>query len=179
MKKSLIASLLFFALAASCGATGSLSSSSSSPASSSGAPRGSTVSDACALVAKADAEAVVGTISDTPAATAGTLPGVADKGSVCAYRGATGLMTVGLLTKALTRSDFDSLAKQIPGVQPISGLGDAAYGAAGGTSGANGATLLVLKGGTYFSLSATSTSGTADASLDKLKAAAQKSVSKL
>jgi hypothetical protein len=176
MKKSVLASFLFLTLAVSCGGTGTLSSSSSSPAGSS-APAGG--SDACALVAKSDAETAVGTISDTPAATVGTLPGVADKGSVCAYRGANGLLTVGLLTKALTRSDFDALAKQVPGVQPISGLGDAAYGAAGGTSGVNGATLLVLKGSTYFSLSSTSTSGTGDAALDKLKTIAQKSVSKL
>src|SRR5512135_2804339 len=151
MKKLLMTSLVLTALAVACGtstssaspsasASASLSAVSSSPSasavpSSSGASAAS-VGDACGLLAKSDVEAVVGTVTDQPAATSAPMTGVADRASVCAYRGANGLLTIAVLTKAMTRTDFDSLMRQVPGVQPISGIGDAAYGTSAGTNGA-------------------------------------------
>lgn len=196
MKRAAFAPLLILSLAAACGATtGSSSVASSSPAASTRAASPSTsvssaapsssgtgtssTTDSCTLVTKADAETAVGTVSDTPVQTAATLPALAERGSVCAYRGANGLLTIGLATKATTRSDFDSIARQVPGVQPVSGIGDAAYATSLGSGSANGATLLVLKGSTYLSLSATSSSTANDALLDKLKTIAQKAVTKL
>ena len=198
MNRKVFASLLTLAFAAACGAStyGSGASSSataaarasSSPSastsvssaapSSSGASASSTT-DPCTLVTKADAEKVVGSVSETPRQTAATLPAVAERGSVCVYTGAAGLLTVGLATKATTSSEFDGIAKQVPGVQPISGLGDSAYGASGGGSGASGATILVLKGSTYLSLSATSSSTSGDPLLNSLKSVAQTAVGKL
>lgn len=128
---------------------------------------------------KSDVEAVVGTVTDQPAATSAPMTGVADKASVCAYRGASGLLTIAVLTKAMTRSDFDSLMRQVPGVQPISGVGDAAYGTSAGTNGANGASILVLKGTTYFTIVATSSSNDSSAMLASLKTLATKVTSRL
>ena len=139
----------------------------------------SSVGDACGLLAKSDVDAVVGTVSDQPAATSAPMTGVADRASVCAYRGANGLLTVAVLTKAMTRSDFDSLMRQVPGVQPISGIGDAAYGTSAGANGANGASVLVLKGSTYFTIVATSSSSDGSGMLDSLKTLATKVSGKL
>lgn len=118
-------------------------------------------------------------MSDAPTQTAGTLPGASGSGSVCAYRGAGGLLTVGLATSPTSKSDFDNAARQVPGVQAISGLGDSAYGTSAGQSSASGATILVLKGSTFFSLSATSTSTSGDPLLNSLKSLAQTAVGKL
>lgn len=189
MKRSALASILVLGLAAACGASstsdGTGAAASASPtttASSAGATSSANLpstANACTIVTKADAEAVVGTVSDTPSATAATLPGVAERGEVCAFRGASGILTVGVLTKATTRADFDAIAKQIPGVQPISGLGDAAYGTSAGAGSASGATVLVLKGTTYFSLSATSTTTSGDGLFSSLKTVAGRAVAKL
>lgn len=200
MKKLLFASILLAAIAAACGnaSTGATASSagpsssagigaaaSSSPSasrsalpSSSGASTSST-SDTCALVTKSDVEAVIGTVSDQPSQTSAPMTGVADRASVCAYRGANGLLSVAVLSKAMTRSDFDSTMRQVPGIQPISGIGDAAYGAAAGTNGANGASILVLKGTTYFTIVATSSSTDSTAMLNSLKTLAGNVVGKL
>jgi hypothetical protein len=107
------------------------------------------------------------------------MPGVAAAASACVYRGANGLLTIAVLDGATSRADFDNIAKQLPGTQPISGLGDAAYGASSGTSGAAGATVLSLKGSKYLSLSVTSSSKTGDALLDGLKSLARTAVGKL
>jgi hypothetical protein len=196
MKKLLVTSLVLTAFAVACGtstssaspsakASSSLSAAASaSPASTSAGPSSSgasaaSVADACGLLVKSDVEAVVGTVTDQPAATSAPMTGVADKASVCAYRGANGLLTIAVLTKAMTRSDFDSLMRQVPGVQPISGIGDAAYGTSAGTNGANGASILVLKGTTYFTIVATSSSNDSSAMLDSLKTLATKVTSKL
>ena len=191
MKRSALASILVLALAAACGASSTpngtgaaASASASSTATASSASPTSTANlpstaNACTIVTKADAEAVVGIVSDTPSATAATLPGVAERGEVCAFRGASGILTVGVLTKATTRADFDSIAKQVPGIQAISGLGDAAYGTSAGAGSANGATVLVLKGTTYISLSVTSPSTSGDALFSSLKTLAGKAVAKL
>lgn len=194
MKKLLVTSLVLTAFAVACGtstssaspsakASSSLSAS-ASPASTSAGPSSSgasaaSVADACGLLVKSDVEAVVGTVTDQPAATSAPMTGVADKASVCAYRGANGLLTIAVLTKAMTRSDFDSLMRQVPGVQPISGMGDAAYGTSAGTNGANGASILVLRGTTYFTIVATSSSNDSSAMLDSLKTLATKVTSKL
>lgn len=199
MKRTMFASLLALSVAAACGATTSSSgaspsataaarasasasastSASSAAPSASGGVSASSTSDPCTLVTKSDAEKVVGTVSDAPSQTAGTLPGVSGSGSVCAYRGAGGLLTVGLATSSTSKTDFDNAAKQVPGVQPISGLGDSAYGTSAGQNGASGATILVLKGSKFFSLSATSTSTSGDPLLNLLKSLAQTAVSKL
>lgn len=194
--KKLFASLLLAAIAAACGnastggtatssaaassSTGISAVTSSSPSasasalpSSSGASTSST-SDTCALVTKSDVEAVIGSVTDQPSQTSAPMTGVADKASVCAYRGANGLLTVAVLSKAMTRSDFDSTMRQVPGVQPISSIGDAAYGASAGTNGANGASILVLKGTTYFTIVATSSSSDSTAMLNSLKTLAGK-----
>jgi outer membrane receptor for Fe3+-dicitrate len=156
----------------------SISTSSSATASSSGASA-SSVSDACALLAKTDVEAVVGAVIDQPSSTSAPMTGVADKASVCVYRGANGLLTVAVLSKAMTRSDFDSVMRQVPGVQAISGIGDAAFGTSAGTTGANGASILVLKGTTYFTIVATSSSTDGSTMLTSLKTLAGKITDKL
>jgi hypothetical protein len=201
MKKLIFASILLAAIAAACGnastggasassagssssagigaaASASPSASGSALPSSSGASTSST-SDTCALVTKSDVEAVIGTVSDQPSQTSAPMTGVADRASVCAYRGANGLLSVAVLSKAMTRSDFDSTMRQVPGIQPISGVGDAAYGAAAGANGANGASILVLKGTTYFTIVATSSSGDSTAMLNSLKTLAGNVAGKL
>lgn len=198
MKKSLITSLVLTAFAVACGtstssaspsarASSSLSAASPSPSSSASASAvpsssgatSSSVGDACSLLLKSDVEAVIGTVSDQPSATSAPMTGVAEQASVCAYRGANGLLTVAVLSKAMTRSDFDSVMRQVPGVQPVSGIGDAAYGTSAGANGATGASVLVLKGTTYFTLVATSSSSDGSAMLDSLKTLAGKVASKL
>lgn len=175
--KNLIAALILVTLAA---CTSSTTGGTSPSGSAAGATSAGGSSSVCGLIAKSDAEAVVGTVSDTPTGTsAPSMPGVADKASVCVYRGASGLLTVAVLDRATTKADFDNIAKQVPGAQPISGLGDAAYGASSGASGAAGASVLVLKGSKYLSLSVTSSSKTADALLDGLKTLARSAVTKL
>src|SRR6266545_3849079 len=78
-----------------------------------------------------------------------------------------------LVERSTSRADFDNVAKQVPGAQPISGLGDAAYGASAGTGGAGAATVLVLKGSKYISVVATSTSKTGTVLLDGSKTLAR------
>jgi len=168
--KKLIATALLFTLAACTTTTGGTSGTSTS---------GST-SASCALVAKADAEAVVGAVTDTPVGTsAPAVSGVADSASACVYRGANGVVTIALVERSTSRADFDNVAKQVPGAQPISGLGDAAYGASAGTGGAGAATVLVLKGSKYISVAATSTSKTGDVLLDGSKTLARTAIGKL
>lgn len=200
MYRAVFASLVSLSLAAACGAStsspgapssataatrassspsASASTSASSAAPSSSGASASSTTDPCTLVTKSDAEKVVGTVNETPKQTAATLPAVAERGSVCVYTGTAGLLTVGLATKATTSSEFDSIARQVPGVQPISGLGDSAYGTSAGASGASGATILVLKGSTYLSLSATSSSSSGDPLLNSLKSVAQTAAGKL
>ena len=151
--------------------------SSASPAASGGASASSTT-DACTLVTKADAERVVGSITETPSATSGTIPGTSMNGSACVYRGAGGVLTIGLSTTSTSKTDFDSAAKQVPGAQPIAGLGDSAYGSSAGQGSASGATILVLKGSTFFSLTAGSTSATGDPLLNSLKSLAETAVTR-
>jgi hypothetical protein len=169
--KKLIATALLLTLAActstTTGGTGATSATGSTSAS-------------CALVAKADAEAVVGAVTDTPVGTsAPAVSGVADSASACVYRGANGVVTIALVERSTSRADFDNVAKQVPGAQPISGLGDAAYGASSGTGGAGAATVLVLKGSKYISVAATSTSKSGEALLDASKPLARTAIGKL
>jgi hypothetical protein len=116
--------------------------------------------------------------SDQPTVTAGTLPGVSASGQLCVFRGADGLLTVAVLSQSMTKADFTAMARKLPGVQEVSGIGDSAF-AVKGTAAAGGASLLVLKGSTYLSLSATSTSKDGDALLTALEDLAKKVVDKV
>lgn len=177
MKKLIAIPLLVFSLAACTTATSGGAGGSANPS----AVRSGSVSTSsvCALLAKSDAETIVGTVSDTPAGTSvPSVPGVAASASACVYRGASGLLTVAVVDRATSRADFDSAAKSI-NAQPVSGLGDAAYAAAGGTTGVGGSSVLVLKGTTYLSLSATSTAKSGDALLEGLKTLARTAIAKL
>jgi hypothetical protein len=177
--KKLIASALLLILAA-CTSTTIGGANGSPNASGTGVANTPATPNTCGLLVKADVEAVVGSVSDTPIGTSvPSVPGVADKGSACVYHGATGLLTVAVLDRATSRSDFDNIAKQVPGAQAIPSLGDAAYGASGGASGVGGATVLVLKGTAYLSLSATSSSKTSDALFDGVKGLARAAIGKL
>ena len=183
MKKLIATSTLFLALAActsgTSGGGGAVLPSVPSLPSATGSAGPARVSNVCALLAKSDAEAVVGTVTDTPAGTSvPSVPGVAGGASACVYRGASGVLTVAVVDRATSRADFDNAARAIT-AQPIPGLGDAAYGGSAGTSGVGGSTVLVLKGSTYLSLSATSTTKTADALLDGLKTLARTAIAKL
>ncbi|HUQ42256.1 MAG TPA: hypothetical protein VM052_07125 [Candidatus Limnocylindrales bacterium] len=122
---------------------------------------------------------MIGTVTNTPfATTAPSAPGVAEQASACVYQGTSGLLTIAVALKAFTRSDLDTIAKQVPGMQSIPGIGDAAYGTASGAGSVSGATLFALKGTSYLSLSATG-SKTADAMLASLKTIATSAVAKL
>ena len=182
--KKLMASALLIVLAACTSTTGGPSAvaspSSSRAAATSAAPLASSGASVCALVTKTDAEAVVGAVSDTPVSTsAPAVPGVADQASACVYRGASGVLTVAVVDRSTSRADFDNVAKQVPGAQPIPGLGDAAYGASSGGGSAGGATVLVLKGSKFVSLSVSASSKSGDALLDALKTLARSAIAKL
>lgn len=183
--KKLMASALLIALAACTSTTGGPSavaspSSSSRPAATSAAPLASSPTSVCALVTKTDAETLVGAVTDAPVSTsAPAVPGVADQASACVYRGASGVLTVAVVDRSTSRADFDNVAKQVPGAQPVPGLGDAAYGASSGGGSAGGATVLVLKGSKFLSLSVSASSKSGDALLDALKTLARSAIAKL
>ena len=182
--KKLIASALLIVLAACTSTTGGPSAvaspSSSRPPATSASPLASSGPSVCALVTKTDAEAVVGTVTDTPVSTsAPAVAGVADHASACVYRGASGVLTVAVVDRSTSRADFDNVAKQVPGAQPVPGLGDAAYGASSGGGSAGGATVLVLKGSKFLSLSVSASSKGGDALLDALKTLARSAIAKL
>ena len=181
--KKLMASALLVVLAACTSTTGgrsAVASPSSSQAAANASPLASSGGSVCALVTKTDAEAIVGAVTETPVSTsAPAVPGVADQASACVYRGTTGVLTVAVVDRSTSRADFDNVAKQVPGAQPISGLGDAAYGASSGGGSAGGATVLVLKGSKFLSLSVSASSKSGDALLDALKTLARSAIAKL
>lgn len=180
VNRSLIASVLALVLAAACGVqtfgTGSSPTPTGGPASASPGPAAAppSVTDVCTLVAKADAEAVIGPVSEEPAATSAPLIGVAERGSVCLFRSRDGVFVAAVLERAITRSEFDALVRQLPGVQPVDGIGDNAYATVASVGGAGASSVLVLKGSTYFTVTATMTTKSGDALLEGLKALAQK-----
>lgn len=117
---------------------------------------------ACSLLSTLDAQKVVGNVTMAPTTQTGTLPGTPSQGGLCVFDGTDGKLTIGLLEHT-SSSDFSSFTKSVPGVQQLQGIGDQAYLAKGAPGGsAAGASVLVLKGGSYLSLSATSSSKSAD-----------------
>lgn len=94
--------------------------------------------------------------------------------TACAFTSSDGLLTFAVSRAPVTRTDFDTAARQIPGVQAESGLGDAAYSGTISVAGAGVTTLMVLKGSTYFTLQGTSRTKDGPALLAALRPVAQK-----
>lgn len=184
MARLAIASVLCLALAACGGTAGtgaasgapspsapasvsapSPSASAASPSASAGAA--STV-DACALLTNGDVAAVIGTVIDQPVRTAQPVTGMTEKATVCAWRSANGLLTLAMLT-GMSRSQFDAMMRLGPSVPALTGIGDEAVGTSTAAAGANGAQIQAIKGTTYFTLLATSSSTDATKMLDGMK----------
>ncbi len=122
--------------------------------------------DACSL-ARGDVEAVIG-----PATSQQPTPG--GDATACVFTSNEGLLTFAVTRTPFSRTDFDNSAKQMPGAQTESGIGDAAYSSTLGATGASATTLLVLKGSTHLTFQATSRSKDGPALLAALRAVARK-----
>jgi len=101
--------------------------------------------------------------------------------SACVWTSADGTLTIALGPRNLPKDGFDTVMKATPGVTPVSGIGDSAYSikldVPQGMAGAAG--LLILKGGTYFTIQSAHRTKTSDALLQSVTDLAKKAASKL
>jgi hypothetical protein len=130
-------------------------------------------SDACTL-ARSDVEAVIGPVTSQQAQTT-AVPGTtaAMNLTACVFTSNDGFLTFAVTRAPVSRTDFDNAVKQMPGVQPET-IGDSAYSSTVSAAGAGVTTIFVLKGGTYFTLQATSRSKDGAALLTSLRSVGQK-----
>lgn len=85
--------------------------------------------------------------------------------SACVYASNDGALTVALGPRVIGRTEFEAGARLVPGATAVTGIGDAAFSVRTDVpSGAAGAASIVaLKGSTYFTVQATSRSKSSDA----------------
>jgi hypothetical protein len=128
----------------------------------------------CSLAQRADVEAVIGTLVTT--ATSIQLPLPAFTATACVYASSDGALTIALGPRGLGRTEFETAARLVPGATAISGVGDSAFSIRTDVpSGAAGAASIVaLKGSTYFTVQATSRTKSSDALLTGITDLAKK-----
>ena len=128
---------------------------------------------------RSDVEAVIGTLVTEPTKVDMPMPGFV--ASACVFASADGALTVAFGPRGLGRTEFETGARLIPGVTSVSGVGDSAFtvkvdvptGAAGAAS------IVALKGSTYFTVQATSRSKSSDALQTAITELARKAASSL
>ncbi len=130
-------------------------------------------------MSRSDAEGVIGSVTGSPARIDIPLPGFI--ASACVFTSSDGTLAVAVGPQNISKSDFESLMKLVPGMTAVSGVGDSAFsGKVTATSSmAGAASIFVLSGNTYFTLQATSKSKSSDQlmqSLETLAATAAKKV---
>lgn len=163
------AALIFMAIVVACGPAATTTAT-PAPATPGGSATGLRA-DACSL-ARADVEAVIG-----PATSQQPTPGA--DATACVFTSNEGLLTFTVTRAPFSRTDFDNAAKQMPGAQAESGIGDAAYSSTLGAAGAGVTTFFVLKGSTQIVLQATSRAKDGPALLAALRTVARKVASSL
>ena len=112
-------------------------------------------SDVCNLASKSDVEAVIGSLTTTPAKV--ELPLVGFTVAACVYASNDGTLTAALGPKNLSKESFDTAMRTVPDLAgTVSGVGDSAYSirldAPQGLAGAAG--IVATKSGTYFTIQA-------------------------
>ncbi|HET8569146.1 MAG TPA: hypothetical protein VFM93_09190 [Candidatus Limnocylindria bacterium] len=106
---------------------------------------------------------MIGALTTEPAKVTIPLPGFV--ANACVYASADGTLTVATGPRNLSRTEVEAFMRLVPGTTSVSGVGDVAFAARGdvpqGMAGA--ASIFALKGGTYFTVQATSRSKSSDA----------------
>ncbi len=134
----------------------------------------SSATNVCSLAQKTDVEAVIGTLVTTATTIQLPLPGFT--ATACVYASNDGALTIALGPRGLGRTEFEAGARLVPGATAVSGVGDSAFsirtdipsGAAGAAS------IVALKGSTYFTVQATSRTKSSDALLAGITELAKK-----
>lgn len=152
--------------AAASPATGATSSTADCPATSTVVPgtAGASVvtADVGKLVSRSDVEAVIGTVSGAGVRVDIPLPGMIT--TACAWASADGTLAIALGPRNISKADFETFMKLVPGATSITGVGESAFSikAPAPTGMAGAASIFVLSGGQYFTIQAASRTKSSD-----------------
>ncbi|HEX9437577.1 MAG TPA: hypothetical protein VGA16_10525 [Candidatus Limnocylindria bacterium] len=111
---------------------------------------------------------MIGTLTGSPSRVDLPVPGIIV--SSCVYTSADGTLAIALGPKNLSKADFETLMKLVPGMTSVSGVGESAFTvkATIPTGMAGAASIFVLSGTQYFTIQAASRTKSSDALLTSI-----------